>query len=124
MAKSGNVKDKTWGDINPSKEHMFGFRGTGTQEPGGSSQEGTGAKRGIEPKTGNKHGFYSDNEKRGREGSDKPGANIDYAGTASPGCSGPTKSGGDKKWAEGGSTHMWGNRGSRRMPEGQSGPNG
>ena len=125
MAKHGDIKDKTWGDINPSDKHMFGWRGTGKQESGQSASEGTGSKRGIAPHAGSSNVAYvSDNSKHGKTMSEKAGKNTDYAGTATPGGSGPTKSGGDNRFAEGGKTHMWGNRGSRRAVEGQSGPNG
>jgi hypothetical protein len=100
---------------------MFGFRGTGTQESGQSSSAGTGSKRGIEPKAGGQVAFVSDNSKHGREMTQKHGSNTDYAGTATSGGSGPTKSGGDKNsFAKGGNTPMHGNTGSRRAEPGCS----
>jgi hypothetical protein len=120
MAKSGSVKDQSWGKLT-GNEHMLGWRGTGKQEPGQVAQMGTGAKRGIEPKAGGQVAFVSDNAKRGREMSLKHGSNTDYAGTQEAGTSGPTKKGGNSKFAEGGSTHMFGNRGSKRAEPGQSG---
>lgn len=82
---------------------MQGKKGTGTQEPGKSSQEGSGAlSTNVEPPAGPPGaGFY------GNEGTNK-----DYAGTQSPGTSGPTKAGPNGKFAEGGKTAMFGNRGS------------
>jgi hypothetical protein len=50
--------------------------------------------------------------------------NKDYAGTQSPGTSGPTKSGGNAKWATGGKTPMFGNNGSRAAKGGRSSPGG
>jgi len=115
MAKGKVEKTSSgnWGEFGGNNS-MRGWSGTGTQTPGQSSQEGKGSKRGIEPKAGPSNVI----------GYSEGASNKDYAGTKEPGCSGPTKSGGNKKFAEGGSGHMWGNRGSRRMPEGQSGPNG
>jgi hypothetical protein len=103
-------------------QHMHKWSGTGTQESGQSAQEGTGSKRGIAPKTGSEHGFYSDNEKSGKTMSAKPGANTDYAGTASDGTSSPTKKGGDQRFAAGGTTHMYSNRGSLPAKGGCSAP--
>ena|SRR5215471_14340664 len=100
---------------------MHGWSGTGTQEPGQSAQEGTGSKRGIAPKAGGQVGFYSDNAKQGREMNQKHGNNTDYAGTATPGGSGPTKHGGDKNgFAKGGNTAMHGNTGSQAQQGGRS----
>src|SRR5262245_44806586 len=93
-------------------KHMFGFRGTGTQTPGQSAQAGTGPKRGIAPKAG-PTGLVGNGQ-----------SNKDYAGTQTPGVSAATKKGGDSKFAAGGSGRMFGNRGSRPAPSGQSGPNG
>jgi len=124
MAKSGNIKDKTWGDINPSNQHMHRFQGSGDQTPGHSSQEGKGGRRDQAAPTGSKHGFYSNNEKHGKSMNMKAGSNTDYAGTQEAGTSGRTKTGPNNKFAEGGSTHMWGNRGSRRAVPGQSGCDG
>lgn len=83
-------------------KHMYGWRGTGTQEPGQSAQEGTGSKTGIAPKAGGAVGFYSSSTK-----------NKFGAGTADPGCSAAS---GERQdgFAKGGSTHMFGNRGSQR----------
>jgi hypothetical protein len=102
--------------------HMFGWRGTGKQEAGQSAQEGTGSKRGIAPQAGGEVAYVSDNAKKGREMSAKPAHNTDYAGTASPGTSSPTKKGGDSRFAEGGSTHMFSNRGSLPAKGGCSAP--
>jgi len=123
MAKHGEVKDKTWGSLGGGG-HMFPFAGTSKQEPGQAAQEGrSGGRRGIAPQAGGDVAFVSDNSKKGREMSAKHGTNTDYAGTQQAGTSGPTKSGGDKNgFAKGGTTHMWGNRGSRRSEPGCSSP--
>lgn len=83
---------------------MHGKTGTATQKPGVSSQEGSGALSGGagDPQAGAPGaGYYASGT-----------TNKDYAGTQSPGTSGPTKSGGDAKFASGGTTPMFGNRGS------------
>jgi len=121
MAKHGDVKDKTWGSLG-GNQHMHQFSGTGRQTPGQSAQEGSGSKRGIAPQAGPSSVLgYSDNSKKGREMNQKHGTNADYAGTATPGGSGPTKHGGDKNsFAKGGTTHMHGNTGSRRCEPGKT----
>lgn len=100
--KSFTEKGSNWGKLGGGG-HMSGFRGTGRQEPGQSAQEGTGPRRGIEAKGGNNNAFYSSGA-----------SNKDYAGTQQAGTSGPTKTGGDSKFAQGGSTKMFGNRGSQK----------
>lgn len=99
---------KKWGTLGGSG-HMKGFTGTGAQKPGGSSQQGTGSKRGIEPKPGGTVGFYS------------ASGNKSYAGTQTPGGSSANPSGGNSKFAAGGSGKMFGNRGSQRRSPGMSG---
>jgi hypothetical protein len=79
---------------------MHGWSGTGTQEPGQTAQEGTGSKRGIEPKAGGQVGFYSSST------DNKFGAGPQEAGQSSQ--SGARQEG----FAKGGSTSMHGNRGS------------
>jgi hypothetical protein len=115
MAKSKveSTKKANWGDLG-GDGHMHTFSGTGTQKPGQTTQAGSGSKRGIEPQAGpsNVIGYSSG------------ATNADYAGTQAPGVSGRTKTGGDKKWAEGGKSHMFGHRGSQKAVPGQSGPNG
>ena len=112
MAKT-TEKKANWGSLG-GDGHMHGFAPTGKQESGVSSQEGhSGSRRGIEPQAGPTGQYYSSGT-----------TNRDYAGTQEAGTSGRTKSGPNNKFAEGGKGHMWGNRGSRRMPDGQSGPNG
>ena len=99
-----------WGELGGNNK-MFGFAGTSTQEPGQSAQEGrSGGKRGIEPKAGSSNVAYVSSGAH----------NTDYAGTATPGGSGPTKHGGDAKFAEGGKTHMWGKGSARRAIGGQT----
>ena len=106
--KSSTTKGKNWGDLGGGG-HMKGFSGTGAQKPGGSSQQGTGSKRGIEPKAGGNVGFYS------------ASGNKSYAGTQTPGGSSANPSGGNSKFAAGGSGKMFGNRGSQRRSPGMSG---
>jgi hypothetical protein len=105
MAKE--TKDSDGGDRAPflkgGTNAMHTARGTGTQTPGQSSQEGSSAIGSSgDPQAGpaNVVGFGD------------AATNKDYAGTQSPGTSGPTKKGGDAKFASGGSTPMFGNRGS------------
>lgn len=103
---------KSWGKLGGSHP-MHGGKGVATQKPGVSSQEGsTGLSGGAgDPQAGpSGAGFYS-----------SATSNKDYAGTQSPGTSGPTKSGGNAKFAEGGKTPMFGNRGSQAAPGGRSG---
>lgn len=114
MAK-GKVESTSggkWGKFGGSG-HMYGWSGTGTQTPGHSSQEGDGPKTGHVAKGGNNHGFYSSGT-----------TNKDFAGQQEPGTSGRTKTGPNNKFAEGGKTHMFGNRGSQKAVPGQSGCNG
>jgi hypothetical protein len=115
MAKGKVESEKkgNWGSFG-GDQHMHKFAPTGTQDPGQSSQEGhSGSRRGIEPQAGGEVGFYSSNV-----------ANKFGAGPQEPGCSAQAGKHTTGVAAKGGSTHMFGNRGSRRMPEGQSGPNG
>jgi hypothetical protein len=106
--KVESTKSGNWGSFGGSG-HMHGWSGTGKQEPGQTAQEGTGSKRGIAPQAGGTgHGYSSGT------------TNKDYAGTQMPGCSAATKQGGNSKFAEGGSTHMHGNTGSRKAIGGQS----
>ena len=107
MRKSSTEKSANWGSLG-GNHGMHKFSGTGTQTPGQSAQEGTGPRRGIDPKAG----------PTGLAGSGQ--TNKDYAGTQEPGHSGSCKSGGDGKFAQGGSTPMFGNRGSRPAIPGQS----
>lgn len=93
---------------------MHGRTGVATQKPGVSSQEGTSALSGGagDPQAGGPgEGFYSNS-----------GTNKDYAGAQVAGTSGPTKSGGNGKFAEGGKTAMFGNRGSIPAQGGKSSP--
>jgi len=111
MAKT-TEKGSNWGSFG-GKGHMAGFNPVGTQQPGGSAVDMSGgSRRGIEAKGGDKHGFYSSGT-----------TNKDYAGTQQPGTSGPTKTGGDQKFASGGTTKMFGNRGSQKAQPGQSANN-
>ena len=87
---------------------MHSWSGTGTQEPGQSAQEGTGSKRGIEPKAGGQVGFYSSSTD-----------NKFGAGPQEPGCSSQSGARQDG-FAKGGSTKMHGNTGSRQAVPGQT----
>lgn len=111
MAKT-NSKGANWGKLGGNGK-MHGFEPVGTQKPGVSSVDMSGgSRRGIEAKGGSAHGFYSSGT-----------GNKDYAGTQAAGTTGPEKAGPNNKFAEGGKNSMFGNRGSQRMPSGQSGPN-
>lgn len=91
--------------------HMFGFRGTGKQEPGQSAQEGTGPKRGIAPQAGPSNaGFYS------------ASGNTSFAGTQTPGQSAAKPTGDKNAFAKGGTTKMFGNRGSQQAKPGCTAP--
>jgi hypothetical protein len=106
MAKE--TKDADGGDRAPflkgGNNSMHSARGTGTQTPGQSSQEGSsaiGSPQNVQAGPSSVAGFTND-----------AGTNKDHAGTQTPGVSGATKKGGDAKFASGGSTPMFGNRGS------------
>lgn len=111
--KKTNEKGANWGKLGGDGK-MHTFNGAGTQQPGGSSQEGHGARRGIEPNAGPSGvtGF-SKNEARNSRG----------AGPQEPGQSSQSGARQDG-FAHGGTTKMFGNRGSRAMRPGQSGPDG
>jgi hypothetical protein len=111
MAKVEKESGGKWGELGGNNK-MHSWSGTGTQEAGQSAQEGTGSKRGIEPKAGGNKAFVSS------------GAHNTHG--AGPQEAGQSASAGSKQegFAHGGKGHMFGNRGSRKMPEGQSGPNG
>lgn len=99
---------------------MHGWSGTGTQEPGQTAQEGTGAKRGIAPQAGGPNdGFYRDHTKSGREMSSTPSANKFGAGPQTSGQSASAQPRQDG-FAHGGTTSMHGNTGSRQAVPGQS----
>jgi hypothetical protein len=92
---------------------MHSFAPTGTQTPDRTSQEGhSGSRRGIEPQAGpsNVMGFSSG------------ASNKSYAGTQTPGQSAACPEGGNNKFAKGGSTKMFGNRGSLRAEAGKTSP--
>ena len=94
------------------KNSMFGPRGTGTQSPGVSSQEGKSAigSSGDPQAGGASDGYYSSGA-----------TNKDFAGPQAAGTSSPTKSGGNAKFAEGGKGSMFGNTGSTPAVGGRSG---
>ena len=102
-----------WGKLG-GNHAMHGARGTATQKPGVSSQEGSDKLAGGpgKPDAGpSGAGFYS-----------TATTNKDYAGTQTPGVSAATKSGGNAKFAEGGKGSMFGNRGSLPARGGHSAP--
>lgn len=105
-------KGKKWGDLGGPSGKMHKFAPTGTQTPGVSSQEGhSGSRRDIKPQAGGKVGFYSAGT-----------SNKSYAGTQTPGQTSADPSGGNDKFAKGGSTKMFGNRGSQRAEGGKTAP--
>ena len=92
---------------------MHGRTGVAAQKPGVSSQEGRaalGGGPGTPSPGGPGAGFYSAST-----------SNKDHAGTQSPGTSGPTKGGGNAKFAAGGKGAMFGNRGSSAARGGRTG---
>jgi hypothetical protein len=108
MKSGASGVKKGWGTLG-GNQHMIGFDGSGTQKSGSSSQEGSGGRRDQKAPTGSAHGFYSSGS-----------SNKDYAGTQAAGVSGSTPTGGNDKFAKGGSTKMFGNRGSQRCEGGKS----
>lgn len=123
MEKSSTDKKANWGTLGGSSGRMHSFSGTGTQTPGGSSQEGSGAKRGIAPQAGPSNVMgYSDNSKQGREMTAKHGTNQSFAGTQTPGQSSSQPTGDKNGFAKGGNTAMFGHRGSRPARGGYSAP--
>src|SRR5262245_18735217 len=117
MAKSGNIKDKSWGTLGDNG-HMFGFDGAGTQKPGMSSQEGSGGRR-DQRADGGKAGVASSDETKHGKGSSKQAPNRYGAGPQAPGTSSPFGSR-QPGFALGGKTKMFGNRGSQRCEPGKS----
>lgn len=110
MEKTSSPKTTSWGKLGGPTGVMHKWSGTGTQDPGQSAQEGTGSKTGIAPKAG----------PGGLAGSGQ--TNKSYAGTNTPGQSASCPEGGNSKFAEGGKTSMFGNRGSIAARPGQSSP--
>lgn len=111
MAKTTS-KGANWGKLGGSHS-MQGKHGVGTQKPGVSSQEGSkGAmSKSIEPQAGpSSAGYYS-----------SATTNKDYAGQQAPGTSGPTKMGGNAKFAEGGRHSMFGPGSSKAARPGRTG---
>lgn len=112
--KTSPEKGANWGKLGGTTP-MHGFAPTGTQTPDRTSQEGhSGSRRGIEPQAGPSNVMgYSKNEAKNSFG----------AGPQQPGQSSQSGARQDG-FAHGGTTHMFGNRGSRRAVPGQSGPDG
>ena len=103
---------KKWGDLGGPSGRMHKFAPTGTQKPGGSSQEGhSGSRRDIKASGGGNKGFYSSST-----------TNSIHAGTQTPGQTAADPSGGNDKFAKGGSNKMFGNRGSQRAEGGKTAP--
>jgi hypothetical protein len=103
---------QSWGKLGGSHP-MHSARGTATQKPGVSSQEGSSSiGSGQEPEAG----------PPGVLGYSSGATNKDYAGTQQPGSSAQNKSGGNSKFAEGGKTPMFGNRGSLPARGGRTSP--
>jgi len=102
---------KGWGKLGGGSGKMHKFAGAGTQQPGGSSQEGhaTGRRDQKAKAGGHAVGFSTS-------------GNTSYAGTQTPAQSSSKPTGGDKKFASGGNTKMFGNRGSIPSKAGQSSP--
>lgn len=98
------------------KGKMYGFRGSGKQQPGQTAQEGTGGRRDQTANGGGTGIASSDYSNK------KHGSNRYYAGTQQEGTTGPSMSGGDTKFAAGGKTKMFSNRGSRRAVGGNTAP--
>jgi hypothetical protein len=79
---------------------MHSWSGSGKQEPGQTAQEGTGGKRDMGPHAGGQVGFYSaSTDNKFGAGPQEPGGSA-TTGARQPG------------FAHGGSTNMFGNRGS------------
>ena len=104
-------KKANWGKLGGSAK-MHGKTGTGTQQPGVSSQEGSGSMgKSIAPQAGPSSAYF---------GGDAS-SNKDYAGCQKPGVSAATKEGGNAKFAEGGpASGMSPNRGSIPAQAGKS----
>jgi hypothetical protein len=103
---------------NNAKGHMFGFRGVGEQKPGQSAQEGNGGRR-DQKAEGGKAGVASSDETKHGKGSSKQAPNRYGAGPQDSGTSSPSGSR-QPGFAHGGTTKMFGNRGSQRCEPGKS----
>jgi hypothetical protein len=97
-------KKGNWGSFGGDTK-MHSFKGVGTQAPGGSAVDGQGGgRRDQKAQAGSASaGFYSSDTK-----------NKFGAGTQEPGSSSQAGKRQDG-FAHGGSTHMFGNRGSQRQ---------
>lgn len=103
---------KGWGNLGGGSGKMHKFAGAGTQQPGKSSQEGhSTGRREQKANAGpsNVMGFSTS-------------GNKSYAGKQTPGQTASQPTGGDSKFASGGSTRMFGNRGSLQAQAGKSSP--
>lgn len=109
MADTKSIKT-SWGELGGNNK-MHSFTPTGTQTPDRSSQEPTGgSRRDIKAKGGGNNGFYSESPQ-----------NKFGAGPQKPGQSHQESSRQDG-FARGGTTKMFGNRGSLRAQPGKSSP--
>lgn len=106
---------------NNSSQHMFGWRGTGEQSPGQSSQAGTGGRRDQKASGGGTGIASSDESKSGQKSGMAAAANRYGAGPQTPGQSAASGARADG-FAHGGKTNMFPNRGSKRAEGGMSSP--
>ena len=90
---------------------MHAPTGVGNQKPGQSAQGGSSSIS---------SGMEVDPGPPGVIGYSSGATNKDYAGTRAPGVSAATKGGPNEKWAKGGTTPMFGNRGSLPAKGGSS----
>jgi hypothetical protein len=100
---------KGWGTLGGGSGRMHKFEPTGTQVPDRSSQEGHSGGRRDQTAKGGKSGV----------GSSEGATNKYHAGTQTPGQSSAMATN-NNKFAEGGTTKMFGNRGSQRCEPGKS----
>lgn len=114
--KGSTAGKVNWGKLGGTNP-MHPARGTAEQKPGVSSQEGSGPLTSDQKvKAGGNDPYVS----TGTKGSSA--TNKDYAGTQTPGVSAATKQGGNADFAKGGTTPMFGNRGSLPARGGHSAP--
>jgi hypothetical protein len=102
---------KSWGKLGGGSGKMHKFDPVAAQTPGQSSQEGSGGNTNIKVKPGPSSVMgYS------------ASGNKSHAGTQTPGQSAAQPTGDGSKFAKGGSTSMFGNRGSIPAKGGSSAP--
>jgi hypothetical protein len=101
---------KSWGKLGGGSGKMHGFTPVGAQQPGVSSVAGSGGARTdikVKPGPSSVMGYSAS-------------GNKSHAGTQTPGQSASQPTGDGGKFAKGGTTSMWGNRGSQPVKGGQS----